>query len=150
LRVFGGGRWSDVRDWAVVYSVLDGSKLSRIEFSRLLIYFQSVSGSSYIVLTFNLTLFDLEAVRVSLNTKILNRQEAGLVCLSPFETEIAGAPELRQFQSEYSLHVRAWEKSHNNSEVFFSLLFCYAYLYVKLLLRGNLSCLFAFSFSALL
>jgi hypothetical protein len=84
----GAGRWSGVRDWTVVYSVLDDNKLS--EFSRLLIYFQSVSGSSYIVLVFNLTLFDLEAVRVPLNTKILNRQEAGLVCLSPFETEIAG------------------------------------------------------------
>jgi hypothetical protein len=59
------------------------------ESSRLLIYFQSVSGLPYIILASNSTFIDLEAVRVSLNTEMLNWQEAELVHLSPFETEFA-------------------------------------------------------------
>ena len=76
----------NVRDWTTVHSVV----ASFPEFSRLLIYFQSVSGSPYIMCASNSTLFNLEGVNgVIRYVSVKRTREVGLICFSPSETEIA-------------------------------------------------------------
>jgi len=69
---WGGGGGGGVDLEIGLLFILNWMVTSCPESGRLLIYFQSVSGSPYVMLASNSTFIDLEAVSLSLNTEMFN------------------------------------------------------------------------------